>query len=71
MRRRAEYVRRRRAKLRAPEPPGVRLGVPNTRAAGFMEECLQQARLIRSSETRADEVDGNSWFELSDTADWT
>jgi hypothetical protein len=49
----------------------VQIWVPDTRAAGFAEECARQARLIREAETPESRDDEEAWAEASDTAGWT
>jgi len=66
-----ERVRRRRDKLRAAGLRPVQIWVPNTRAAGFAEECARQARLIREAETPESRTEDAAWFEVSDKAGWT
>jgi hypothetical protein len=63
-------VQRRRDKLRATGLRPVQIWVPDTRAAGFAEECARQARLIRATETH-DILDEEGRAEVSDTACWT
>ena len=67
----AERVKRRRDKLRAAGLRPVQIWVPDTRAAGFLEECARQSRLIRDAETLASHTEGEAWFEASDTTGWT
>ena len=67
----AERVRRRRDKLRAAGLRPVQIWVPDTRAAGFAEECARQARLIRNAETPESQAEDEAWFEASDKAGWT
>jgi hypothetical protein len=64
-------VQRRRDKLRAAGLRPVQIWVPDTRAAGFAEECARQARLIREAETPESRDDEEAWAEASDTAGWT
>lgn len=64
-------MRRRRDKLRAAGLRPVQLWVPDTRAAGFAEECARQARLIREAETPASHAEDEAWFETSDKSGWT
>jgi len=64
-------VQRRRDKLRAAGLRPVQIWVPDTRAAGFAEECARQARLIRESETPESRADEETWAEASDIAGWT
>jgi hypothetical protein len=64
-------VQRRRDKLRAAGLRPVQIWVPDTRAAGFAEECARQARLIREAETPEGCADEEAWTEASDTAGWT
>lgn len=49
----------------------MQIWVPDTRAAGFAEECARQARLIRESETPESWTEDEAWFEVSDTSGWT
>jgi antidote-toxin recognition MazE-like antitoxin len=58
---RAERVERRRAKLRAAGLRPVQIWVPDTRAAGFADECRRQSRLIRDSETDASRAEDEAW----------
>jgi len=67
----AQRVQRRRDKLRAAGLRPVQIWVPDTRAAGFAEECARQARLIRESETSESRAEDEAWFKASDTAGWT
>jgi hypothetical protein len=67
----AERVRRRRSKLRAAGLRPVQIWVPDTRAAGFAEECARQARLVRNSETRENQAEDGAWSKASDTTGWT
>lgn len=67
----AERVRRRRDKLRAAGLRPVQIWVPDTRAAGFAEECARQAQVIRDAETPESQAEDEAWFEASDTAGWT
>ena len=67
----AERVRRRRDKLRAAGLRPVQIWVPDTRAAGFAEECVRQARLVREAETSESRAEDEAWFEVSDKAGWT
>ena len=64
-------VQRRRDKLRAAGLRPVQIWVPDTRAAGFAEECARQARLIREAEAPENCDDDEEWAEASDTAGWT
>jgi hypothetical protein len=64
-------VQRRRDKLRAAGLRPVQIWVPDTRAAGFAEECARQARLIREAETPESRADEEALAEASDTAGWT
>jgi hypothetical protein len=63
-------VRRRRDKLRAVGLRPVQIWVPDTRAAGFAEECARQARIVQDSEAFGG-ADDDAWFEASDTTGWT
>jgi len=67
----AERVRRRRDKLRAAGLRPVQIWVPDTRAAGFAEECARQARLIRDAVTPESQAEDDAWFEVSDKTGWT
>ena len=64
-------MQRRRDKLRAAGLRPVQIWVPDTRAAGFAEECTRQARLVRESETPESRAEDEAWFEASDTTGWT
>ena len=64
-------VRRRREKLRAAGLRPVQIWVPDTRAAGFAEECARQAGLIREAATPETDAEDEAWSEASDTAGWT
>ncbi len=64
-------MQRRRDKLRAAGLRPVQIWVPDTRAAGFAEECARQARLIREAETPESRADEEALAEASDTAGWT
>ena len=64
-------VQRRRDKLRAAGLRPVQIWVPDTRAAGFAEECARQARLIREAETAEGRADAEAWADVSDTSGWT
>jgi len=66
----AYRVQRRREKLRAAGLRPVQIWVPDTRAAGFAEECVRQARIVREREA-AGGAEDDAWFEASDTAGWT
>ncbi|WP_029889730.1 antitoxin MazE family protein [Polycyclovorans algicola] len=64
----AERVQRRRDALRASGLRPVQIWVPDTRRAGFAEECQRQSALLRDD---AHERDVLQWIEDSaDTADW-
>jgi hypothetical protein len=67
----AQRVQRRRDKLRAAGLRPVQIWVPDTRAAGFAQECARQARLVRDSEAHASRAEDEAWFEASDTTGWT
>lgn len=60
-------MQRRRDKLRAAGLRPVQIWLPDTTAAGFVEECARQARLVRDAEAAEDQA----WSELSDTTGWT
>lgn len=62
----AQRVRRRRDKLRAAGLRPVQIWVPDTRAAGFAEECARQSRRVRASEEADDFLQ-----RISDTTGWT
>ena len=64
-------VQRRRDKLRAAGLRPVQIWVPDTRAAGFAEECARQARLIREAEMPEGRADEEAWADVSDTSGWT
>jgi hypothetical protein len=64
-------VQRRRDKLRAAGLRPVQIWVPDTRAAGFAEECARQARLIQEAETPDGRADKEAWADVSDTSGWT
>lgn len=66
----AQRVQRRRDKLRAAGLRPVQVWLPDTRAAGFAEECARQARVVRDTEIVEDQ-NGDAWLELSDTIGWT
>ena len=66
----AQRVQRRRDKLRAAGLRPVQIWVPDTRAAGFAEECARQARLIRTAEA-PDAAESEAWFATADLAGWT
>jgi hypothetical protein len=65
---RAERVARRRAKLRAAGLRPVQLWVPDTRAAGFAEECRRQSRLITDRETPQSRIEDAAWEAASEEA---
>ncbi len=67
----AERVQRRRDKLRAAGLRPVQIWLPDTRAAGFAEECARQARLVRDAEAPAGRAEDAVWSEASDTTGWT
>jgi len=64
-------VQRRRDKLRAAGLRPVQIWVPDTRAAGFAEECARQARLVRESQTPESRAEDEAWSAASDTTGWT
>ncbi|MDQ2802510.1 MAG: antitoxin MazE family protein [Pseudomonadota bacterium] len=49
----------------------VQIWVPDTRAAGFAEECARQSRLVRGAEGTTSQADHEAWFEASDKTGWT
>lgn len=67
----SERVRRRRDKLRSMGLRPVQVWLPDTRAAGFDEECARQARLIHDAETPESRVEDAGWFDASDKTGWT
>ena len=67
----AQRVQRRRDKLRAAGLRPVQIWLPDTRAAGFAEECARQSRLVRDAETPAGPAEDAAWSEASDTTGWT
>ncbi len=67
----AQRVQRRRDKLRALGLRPVQIWLPDTRAAGFAEECARQSRLVREAETPASRAEDAAWSEASDTTGWT
>jgi hypothetical protein len=69
----AERVKRRRDKMRAAGLRPVQIWVPDTRAAGFAEECRRQCKAIAeragTEESRADDefwerVIADAWDDL-------
>lgn len=64
----AERVQRRRDALRASGLRPVQIWVPDTRRAGFAEECQRQSALLRDD---VHERDVLQWIEdAADTSDW-
>lgn len=49
----------------------MQIWVPDTRAIGFAEECVRQARLIRQSENSESLAEDEAWAEESDITGWT
>jgi hypothetical protein len=49
----------------------VQIWVPDTRGAGFAEECRRQALLVRESETAAVRASDEAWHEASDKTGWS
>lgn len=49
----------------------MQIWVPDTRAIGFAEECVRQARLIRQSENPESLAEDEAWAEESDITGWT
>ena len=47
----------------------MQIWVPDTRAAGFAEECARQASLIRDAGPIA-AADDEDWYAISDTTGW-
>jgi hypothetical protein len=64
-------MQRRRDKVRSAGLRPVEIWVPDTRAAGFAEECARQARIIREAEMHGTRADEEAWAEASDTIGWT
>lgn len=63
-----ERVRKRRAALRAAGLRPVQIWVPDSRVAGFADECRRQSRLIHSDRLESDTLD---WLaEAADREDW-
>ena len=67
----AQRVQRRRDKLRALGLRPVQIWLPDTRAAGFAEECARQSRLVREAETPASRAEDAAWSAVSETSGWT
>ena len=65
----AQRVQRRRDKLRAAGLRPVQIWVPDTRAAGFAQECARQAGLIRDAGQGGD-ISDEIWAAASDTTGW-
>lgn len=63
-------MRRRRDKLKAAGLRPVQIWVPDTRAAGFAQECARQSRMIRAAEEQ-DAFDDDAWQGVADTSGWT
>ena len=57
--------------LRAAGLRPMQIWVPDTRAIGFGEECVRQARLIRQSENAESLAGDEAWAEESDITGWT
>lgn len=66
----AERVQRRRDKLRNAGLRPLQIWVPDTRVAGFAEECIRQARLIAEAEAQ-EHSSADVWFDASDRSGWT
>jgi len=49
----------------------VQIWLPDTRAAGFAEECARQSRLVRETETPASRAEDAAWSKVSDATGWT
>ena len=63
-----DRVRRRREALRAAGLGPVQIWVPDTRRAGFAEECRRQSALVRDDPQEREITD---WIEAaSDIEDW-
>ena len=67
----AQRVQCRRDKLRAARLRPVQIWLPDTRAAGFTEECARQSRLVRNAEAPGSAGDDDGWSGVSDTTGWT
>jgi hypothetical protein len=64
----ARRVRRHRAHLREAGLRPVQIWVPDTRRAGFAEECRRQSRLLRNDPHEAETL---AWLEaVADTEGW-
>lgn len=64
----AERVRRRRAALRASGLRPIQIWVPDTRRAGFAEECRRQSRLLRDDPQEREILDEIA--TVTDTSGW-
>lgn len=64
-----ERVEKRRAALRAAGLRPVQIWVPDTRRAGFVEECRRQARLVAAADTGDRELGAFLDVALDDLVD--
>lgn len=61
-------VQKHRASLRAAGLRPVQIWVPDTRKAGFADECRRQSLVLRGNQQEADVLD---WLEVvADTEGW-
>ena len=61
-------VQKHRASLRAAGLRPVQIWVPDTRRAGFADECRRQSRALRADSQETDVLD---WMEIAaDTEGW-
>ena len=64
----SERVQKHRVGLRAAGLRPVQIWVPDTRRAGFADECLRQSRLLRDDPEEAETL---AWLEeAADTGGW-
>jgi hypothetical protein len=64
----AQRVRRHRTRLREAGLRPMQIWVPDTRRAGFAEECRRQSRLLRNDPHEAETL---GWLEaVADTEGW-
>jgi Protein of unknown function (DUF3018) len=66
----AERVRRWRDKMRASGLRPVQLWVPDTRAAGFADECRRQSLAIAAAEATASGRDDAEFWERASADAW-
>lgn len=63
-----ERVQKRRQALRMAGLRPIQIWVPDTRRAGFAEECLRQSRMLHGDANESDMLD---WIEeAADTEGW-